>query len=743
VAPQRVVELAAGADVELGEHLAQVPLHGTGADEQLRADLGVGPPLARQPGDLPLLGGQLRARVLVPRAHLLPGGQELAPGAFGEGLDAQRGQRVEREPQLNAGVDPAVLPAQPFAVAQPGPRRVGRHPGLVQQLDRLAVRLVGAGPGGHQRPGPGRRPAGPAGPARLGDPGQPVRRGGGRLALVAARRRLGQLVQRPRRHDELLGGAGPLRRVGGQLVLAEAVVEHRRRVVRVGQRRALAPVRGAARQGPGQLVRGRRVPAPRGEQERDVGQGGRPDPRVDPLALGHQGRRLGQLAGLDVQLGQVVQRERQPAEGAAGPGQPDLAVRELEPRLVVPQIHRDQVVRGAQPVQLHRLRAVAGQRLLEQGGGGLVAVGQAGGQAAQQQLDVRQRMGLHRTAGRQPGGPGHLRQVRPADEPAGVDPGHQGLDVGPPRQFGVQVLQPLRGPQQQRRGVAAPAQRERDLGPHPLDAGLAQFGQRPDLGRDQEGLRGQEIPRRVLGVGRGERPRGAVGGVRGERHGALQERGAGGDPAPAQGPARGADQLAGHGLVGPGRGVRAMPGPAVRVGQRIGRRGQRRMGRSPVRRRGGPVDGRAHQRMPEAYVRADVKQAGLRRHLEHADVQAEPLRRPQDQRHVAHRVGGHQQDHLPGVGGQHAEALEVLILDAPGQVARVRPIARIGQGEPAGQLAHPQAPAELDQGQRVPAGLLDDPGPHPLVERARAGPGQQRPGRRRAQPAQPQLGQSG
>src|ERR1700731_3175290 len=122
---QRLVELATGADVELGEHLAQVPLHGAGPDEQLRADLGVGPPLARQPGDLLLLRGQLRARILVPLAYPLPGGLELTPGAFGEGPTPHRGRRVEREPQLPAGVDPAVLPAEPFAVTQPGPRRVG------------------------------------------------------------------------------------------------------------------------------------------------------------------------------------------------------------------------------------------------------------------------------------------------------------------------------------------------------------------------------------------------------------------------------------------------------------------------------------------------------------------------------------------------------------------------------------------------------------------------------------------
>jgi hypothetical protein len=48
------VELAAGADAELGEDLAQVVLHGARADEQPRADLGVGQPLAGQPRDLRL-----------------------------------------------------------------------------------------------------------------------------------------------------------------------------------------------------------------------------------------------------------------------------------------------------------------------------------------------------------------------------------------------------------------------------------------------------------------------------------------------------------------------------------------------------------------------------------------------------------------------------------------------------------------------------------------------------------------
>jgi hypothetical protein len=49
---QGLVELDAGADVQLGGHLAQVPLHGAAADEQLCGDLGVGSPVTGQLGDL-------------------------------------------------------------------------------------------------------------------------------------------------------------------------------------------------------------------------------------------------------------------------------------------------------------------------------------------------------------------------------------------------------------------------------------------------------------------------------------------------------------------------------------------------------------------------------------------------------------------------------------------------------------------------------------------------------------------
>ncbi len=52
------MELPAGADGKLGEHLAQVVLNGAGADEQAGTNLRVRQTLSGRPRDLGLLGSQ-------------------------------------------------------------------------------------------------------------------------------------------------------------------------------------------------------------------------------------------------------------------------------------------------------------------------------------------------------------------------------------------------------------------------------------------------------------------------------------------------------------------------------------------------------------------------------------------------------------------------------------------------------------------------------------------------------------
>jgi hypothetical protein len=69
---------------ELGEHLAQVPFDGPGAEEQPGADLGVGEAVPSEPGDLPPLARELLARHDHAPAHLLAGREKLAAGALGE-----------------------------------------------------------------------------------------------------------------------------------------------------------------------------------------------------------------------------------------------------------------------------------------------------------------------------------------------------------------------------------------------------------------------------------------------------------------------------------------------------------------------------------------------------------------------------------------------------------------------------------------------------------------------------------
>ncbi len=89
-----------------------------------------------------------------------------------------------------------------------------------------------------------------------------------------------------------------------------------------------------------------------------------------------------------------------------------------------------------------------------------------------------------------------------------------------------------------------------------------------------------------------------------------------------------------------------MPRSTIGVDLRISRRCQRGMCGSPVLYSGGPVGGRTHQRMPEAYVRTDVQQAGLRGEVHGRDVQTEYLSGPQNQHRVPDRVGSRQKDQL-------------------------------------------------------------------------------------------------
>ncbi len=179
-----------------------------------------------------------------------------------------------------------------------------------------------------------------------------------------------------------------------------------------------------------------------------------------------------------------------------------------------------------------------------------------------------------------------------------------------------------------------------------------------------------------------------------------------------QGTAGRVDELLGHRLVGPGRRVGVVPGPAVGVGLRIGRRRQRLVHGSPVVGGGGAIGGRTHQRMPEPHVRAKPQQVACGGQVHGPGVQPEYPSRPEDQRRVADRIGRREQDQPLYLVRQLAQARCVLIFDPRGQISRVR------KSEPAGQVGGAPVPVELEQGQRMAVCLLQNPGADALVQRA-------------------------
>src|SRR5258708_29299448 len=184
VAGQDGVELAAGADAELGEDLAQVVLDRARADEQPGADLRVGQPLPGQPRDLGLLGGQRMTGLAGWRADGLrgaladglAGGQQLAAGALGEPPGSHSLEHLAGGAQLLARVHPAVVPAQPLPVEQVAAGQFGADAGAGEAVDGLTVEpprgLALADQGGQAGPDPPPPLVG-APPRRLGHPPPP------------------------------------------------------------------------------------------------------------------------------------------------------------------------------------------------------------------------------------------------------------------------------------------------------------------------------------------------------------------------------------------------------------------------------------------------------------------------------------------------------------------------------------------------------------------------------------------
>src|ERR671934_1560608 len=113
LAGRNAAELIARADVELQEDLAQVVLHRAGADEELRADLGVGETVSGESSDVCLLGCEHAAGVVGALPRGLTRGEELVTGPFGKPLAPDGSEHFVGGSELLARVDAAVLAAPP------------------------------------------------------------------------------------------------------------------------------------------------------------------------------------------------------------------------------------------------------------------------------------------------------------------------------------------------------------------------------------------------------------------------------------------------------------------------------------------------------------------------------------------------------------------------------------------------------------------------------------------------------
>ena len=91
---QRAGKLPAGTHAELREHLREVVLDRSGADEELRCYFGICAPLTSQPSDLGLLRSEIDARLNDPLPGFGPGRFELASGPVGETLDPHLRERL-------------------------------------------------------------------------------------------------------------------------------------------------------------------------------------------------------------------------------------------------------------------------------------------------------------------------------------------------------------------------------------------------------------------------------------------------------------------------------------------------------------------------------------------------------------------------------------------------------------------------------------------------------------------------
>ena len=244
------------------------------------------------------------------------------------------------------------------------------------------------------------------------------------------------------------------------------------------------------------------------------------------------------------------------------------------------------------------------QRAPERRLGRRVAVRDPQREGVHQEID---RPRLPRSGRRGPRRLGRLPQaVRP-----GPHPRAERLEVRGARQAGIERVEAPGGADKQSRGLADAALVEGDLAAQLFDLRRLQRVDRAGLDRDQKLQRGVERAGVALRPRRGEQAARAESGVRRERGRVLEEGGGGRDAAARERAAGRAFQFLGHRLVRGGCRLGAMPGAPVGIEPRVRGLGQRGVPHVPLLRRRRAVGRRAHRRMTEPHLRAELEQTGV------------------------------------------------------------------------------------------------------------------------------------
>ena len=497
---------------------------------------------------------------------------------------------------------------------------------------------------------------------------------------------------------------------------AEAVVQHRCRVVRQTDRASLASRGRIPDAGRDEIGRLGLESAVGGEQQRRVHDGCAPGRPGDRVGLLDEIGRGAELTRVDVDDGAVRERRGQDVQRAGVTRQPDRAGGEVVPRVVVPQIGRERL-RGdgaGEPQPAHVVVAVRLDRAAERCersperlDARCVPVREPRREAIQQQIDRTWGTGSGRRVAH---GLDRVLHAIAIVEATREDRRSERLEIRLTGQRRVEWLEASGRGEQQLPGIPASCAREGDLRAEAFETRSLKVVEGPELGgREQRGCRvGRAGVELRLGCGEGTRSPATGIGRQLDRPG--EERGGSRDPAARQRPVGGALELMRHDLVGARGGMRAVPRPAVGIGVRVGRIGQRSMGLASVRARRCPIRRGAHERVTKAHPGAEVDQIRGFGRRGCIGRDPEPVGCAPQQAHVPDRLGGGHQQEASRRRRKPAEPVHEALLDAAGQRLRVR------KRESARQLRGRQIPRQLQQRKGVPAGLGDDPVVHPRVQ---------------------------